>query len=166
MSMFEDNRYRWRETYFVLFDAKNRPKLSSVAKALSALNKRFQLTNLSADDEGRIDSLTLLAPDDFAALDICYIGGEEVLEQGAALVDDLKKVGSDIAPPVPWQRIKQYDGRFDVLHFEQVPEDAEDDSEDDGMLDPSALLIVLGALAKLTAGIAIDPQAGTFLTDE
>ena len=21
MSMFEDNRYRWRETYFVLFDA-------------------------------------------------------------------------------------------------------------------------------------------------
>jgi hypothetical protein len=166
MSMFEDNRYRWRETYFVLFDAKNRPKLSSVTKALSALNKRFQLTNLSADDEGRIDSLTLLSPDDYAALDICYTGGEEVLEQGAALVDDLKKIGSDIAPPIPWQQIKRYDGRFDVLHFEQVSEDIEDDSEDDGMLDPSALLVVLGALAKLTAGVAIDPQAGTFLTDE
>ena len=25
MSMFEDSRYRWRETYFVLFDAKRRP---------------------------------------------------------------------------------------------------------------------------------------------
>ena len=34
------------------------------------------------------------------------------------------------------------------------------------MLDPSALLVVLGALAKLTGGVAIDPQAGTFLTDE
>lgn len=164
MSMFEDNRYRWRETYFVLFDAKDRPKLSSVTKAISALSKRFQLTNLNADDEGRIDSLTVLAPDDFAALDICYTGGDEVLEQGVALVADLKKMGSDMEPPVPWERIERYDGRFDVLHFEQVAED--EDGEDDGMLDPSALLVVLGALAELTNGVAVDPQAGTFLTDE
>jgi hypothetical protein len=34
------------------------------------------------------------------------------------------------------------------------------------MLDPSALLVVLAALANLTRGVAIDPQAGTFLTDE
>lgn len=165
MSTFEDNRYRWRETYFVLFDAKARPKLSSVTKALSALNKRFQLTNLSADDHGCIDSLTLHSPDDYAAMDICYTGGEEVLEQGVALVDDLKKSGSDIAPPVPWEQLLRYDGRFDVLHFEQVADETEDD-EDDGMLDPSALLVVLGALAKLTGGVAVDPQAGTFLTDE
>jgi hypothetical protein len=33
------------------------------------------------------------------------------------------------------------------------------------MLDPSALLVVLGALATLTKGVAIDPQAGTFFTD-
>ena len=68
MSMFEDNRYRWRETYFVLFDAKRRPTLASVGKALSALNKRFQLTNLNADEQGRTDSLTLISPDDYAAL--------------------------------------------------------------------------------------------------
>ena len=53
-----------------------------------------------------------------------------------------------------------------MLHFEQVPEDVEDEAEDDEMLDPSALLVVLGALAKLTGGVAVDPQAGTFLTDE
>jgi hypothetical protein len=167
MSMFEDSRYRWRETYFVLFNAKNRPKLSHVAKTLSSLNKRFQLTNLSADDYDRIDSLTLISPDDFAALDVCYTGGPEVLEQTASLVEDLRKGGADAAPPVPWQQIQNYDGRFDVLHFEQVQEDAEDeDVEADGMLDPSALLLVLGALARLTEGVAVDPQAGTFLTDE
>ena len=81
-------------------------------------------------------------------------------------MEDLKKADADSPPPVPWAEIKQYDGRFDVLHFEQVPEDVEEDAEDDGMLDPSALLVVLGALAKLTEGVAIDPQAGTFLTDE
>jgi hypothetical protein len=166
MSMFEDSRYRWRETYFVFFDAKKRPKLTAVTKVLAALNKHFQLTNQNADSEGLVDSVTLISPDDYAALDICYTSGPEVLEQGASLVDDLKKAGSDVPPPVPWEQIKKYDGRFDVLHFEQVPEDVEDGAEEDGMLDPSALLIVLGALAKLVGGVAIDPQAGTFLTDE
>ncbi len=166
MSTFEDNRFRWRETYFVLFDAKNRPKMASVTKALSALNKHFQLTNQTADEHGQIDSLTLISPDDFAALDICYTEGAEVLEQGASLVDDLRKAGPDSPPPVPWQQMQRYDGRFDVLHFEQVPEEDEAESEEDGMLDPSALLVVLGALAKLTSGVAVDPQAGTFLTDE
>jgi hypothetical protein len=166
MSMFEDSRYRWRETYFVLFDAKKRPKLSSVSHVLTALNKRFQLTNLNADGHGQIDSLTLISPDDYAALDICYTDGAEVLEQGVALVDDLRKAGADIGPPVPWEQIKKYDGRFDVLHFEQVPEDVEEGAEEEGMLDPSALLVVLGTLAKLTGGVAIDPQAGTFLCEE
>ena len=165
MSMFEDSHYRWRETYFVLFEAKKRPRLTTVMKAISALNKRFQLTNLSDDGEGRFDSLTVISPDDFAALDICYTGGDEVLEQAASLVEDLKKAGSDGPPPVPWEQLKRYDGRFDILHFEQIPEDAEE-SEEDELLDPSALLVVLGVLAKLTGGVAVDPQAGTFLTDE
>jgi hypothetical protein len=166
MSMFEDSRYRWRETCFVLFDAKNRPKLTSVTHALGRLNKRFQLSNLNADSHGQIESLTLVSPDDYAALDICYTDGAEVLEQGAAMVDDLRKAGADNPPPVPWEQIKQYDGRFDLLHFEQVPEDVEEGAEEEGMLDPSALLAVMGALAKLTDGVAIDPQAGTFLCEE
>ena len=166
MSMFEDSRYRWRETYFVLFSAKKRPTLNSVTKMLSALNKRFELTNLNADDEGNIDSLTLISPDDFAALDICYTAGAEVLEQSAALIDDLKKLGVEGPPPVPWEQIKKYDGRFDVLHFEQIAEGADDDSQDDEMLDPSALLVVLAALARHTGGIALDPQAGTFVMEE
>jgi hypothetical protein len=163
--MFEDSRYRWRETYFVLFDAKHRPALKTVVKTLSALNKQFELTNRTADSHGQVESLTLLAPDDFAALDICYTEGDEVLEQTVSLVAELKKVGAETPPPVPWEEIKRYGGRFDVLHFEQIAEEA-DDEPDEEMLDPSALLIVLAALAKLTTGVAVDPQAGTFLTEE
>jgi hypothetical protein len=165
MSMFEDSRYRWRETYFVLFPAKRRPTLKSVMKLLSSLNKRFELANLNEDDAGLVDSLTLISPDDFAALDICYTDGAEVLEQGAALIADLKKIGSDELPPVPWDEIGRYDGRFDVLHFEQIAEGGEEDSDDE-MLDPSTLLLALAALAKHTGGVAIDPQAGTFVTEE
>ena len=43
-----------------------------------------------------------------------------------------------------------------------VPEE----DEPDEILDPSALLLVLEALARLTHGIAIDPQAGTVLYAE
>jgi hypothetical protein len=166
MSMFEDSHYRWRETYFVLFDAKKRPKLTAVTKAIGALNKRFQLTNLSDDGEGRFDSLTVISPDDFAALDICYTGGAEVLEQGASLVDDLRKAGADSPPPVPWEQLKKYGGRFDVLHFEQISDEADAGADDEELLDPSALLVVLGVLANMTGGVAVDPQAGTFLTDQ
>ena len=166
MSMFEDNRYRWRETYFVLFDAKKRPRLKTVAKAIAALSPRYELINLNADDQDQIESLTVISPDDFAALDVCYTAGEEVQEQVAELVKELKKSAADLPPPVPWSEIRQYDGRFDVLHFEQVPEEGEEQFEDDAMLDPSALLLVLNALAKLTGGIAVDPQAGVLLQEE
>ncbi len=164
MSMFEDNRYRWRETYFVFFEAQKRPKMALAAKAVAALSKRFELTNRNEDDGGLFDSLTVVSADDFAALDICYTEGAEVLEQGAALVDEMIKLGVETEPPVPWEQIKRYDGRFDVLHFERVADEPEDDAEDE-MLDPSALLVVLEALARLTGGVAIDPQAGTFLSE-
>jgi len=164
MSTFEDKQYRWRETYFVLFDAKKRPKMNKLTKALLALNKRFQLSNLSSDPQGYVDSLTLISPDDYAALDICYTGGEEVLEQSAILIEDFRKLGGEENPPVPWSQIKSYDGRFDVLHFERIGEQGEEE-EDDELLDPGTLLSVLKELARLTHGVAVDPQSGTFITD-
>ena len=164
MSTFEDDRYRWRETYFVLFPAANRPTLKAVESRLAAISKRYLLTNLSADDQGLLDSLTLISPDDFAALDICYTGGEEVLEQGAEMVRELAAATEPSQRPL-LKRIKHCDGRFDVLHFEQVSE-LPDDEEGDDLLDPGALLAVLEQLARITGGIAIDPQSGTILSGE
>ncbi len=52
-----------------------------------------------------------------------------------------------------------------MLHFEQVAESADDDDADE-LLDPSALLAVLDELARITGGIAVDPQSGTILSTE
>ena len=89
MSTFEDDRYRWRETYFVLFPACRRPTLKAMEKKLSALSKRYTLENLGGDENGKFESLTLISPDDFAALDICYTSGPEVQEHVAELVEEL-----------------------------------------------------------------------------
>src|SRR5208337_5013521 len=89
MSTFEDDRYRWRETYFVLFPASRRPTLKLIEQKLGALSKRYSLENLGGDEEGKFESLTLISPDDFAALDVCYTSGDEVLEHSEELVQEL-----------------------------------------------------------------------------
>lgn len=160
MSMFENNQYCYRETYFVLFDAEKRPTLARLQKVLFGLNERFALTNLSADDSGRFESLTVLSPDDFAALDVSYLAGEEVLEYSAELLSQMATAERQAQARLKLEKMRRCDGRFDVLHFEQM---VDLDDEGDEMLDPSTLLIVLGALVELTDGIAVDPQAGTLL---
>jgi hypothetical protein len=101
-------------------------------------------------------------------MDVCYIEGEEVTEQSDEMIKELKKAYSGVAPPVPWKQLQEYSARLDVLHFEQIIEEIGDDfDEDDGdMLNPSALLIVLNALATLTCGVIVDPQAGLILLND
>jgi hypothetical protein len=160
MSTFEDSRYQWRETYFVLFDATRRPSVKQIQQALSSLEGNFQLLELRTDPEGGFESVRLLAPDAYAALDISFVSGEEVLEQGAELADELKLATLDESDRRKVARLPKCDARFDILHFEELVED----EDDEGMLDPSALLLVIGALVDLTDGIAVDPQSGTLVS--
>jgi len=162
MSMFENDKYRWRETYFVLFEAAKRPTAKQIQKTIEHLDDRFALDNLQADDEGRFESMTLLAPDDFAALDVCYVEGDEVTEHAAELADDMKTALYEAADKEKIKRIRHCDARFDLLHFEQLSE-AIDEDEEEEMLDPGSMLLVMEALARLTGGIAVDPQSGTIV---
>jgi hypothetical protein len=162
MSMFENDQYRWRETYFVFFDAAARPKLKAVEKLVDKLSGRFTITNTAEDETGTFESLTVVSPDDFAAMDICYLEGEEVLEQGIMLAEELESVGCQPDERETAKRILQCTGRFDVLHFEEITASRDGDDADE-MLDPSALLEVLEALERLVGGLAIDPQGGTMV---
>ena len=55
-------------------------------------------------------------------------------------------------------RVAASNARFDVLHFEQVQ--SADDDDLDEQFDPSALLLVLEALAELVEGVSVDPASG------
>jgi hypothetical protein len=162
MSTFERDEYKWRETYFVLFDSAKRPSLKRVERMLHDLSDRFQLTNPVADDDGRFESITVISPDDYAALDISYMSGEEVVEQVETLQQELKGSAADAEERAKLGRIKKCDARFDLLHFEQTAA-GEPEDELDEMLDPSMLLIVLDAVVELTGGVGVDPQSGTLL---
>ncbi len=164
MSTFEDDRYQWRETYFVLFPSTRRPSTKAMQAALKTLSDGFEVEAVRGDESGGFESATLHAPDAFAAIDIAYVSGEEVTEQIEELSGDVNRVVLNEQQKEKLKHLGECDARFDVLHFEQVDRGFEDDAEDE-MLDPSALLIVLAQLADLTEGIAIDPQSGTFMAD-
>ncbi len=159
MTMFEADQFQWRETYFVLFRSAKRPKLADVVATLAKLGSHYQLTDQQADDEGLFESLTLLSPDDFAALDISYLSGEDVAQQVAGLTEEMKPV--DKSESGKFRELEKCDARLDIMHFEQMVDN--DGDEGDEMLDPSTLLIVLDALVALTGGVGIDPQSGSLM---
>lgn len=162
MSLFENDQYTWRETYFVLFDEKNRPTGEQVRKALEELGPRYQLENITSNEAGLCESLTLLSPDDYAAMDITYVTGAEVQEQ---LEEAIKQVRTSTLcddPAEVVERLKNCNSRFDLYHFEQIVyESLDDDAEE--FLDPGALLVVLEQLASLCQGVGFDPASGTVI---
>jgi len=151
--------YEWRETYFILFKAGNRPTLTQVEHAIGRLSNRLQFEYLKADEDGRFESMMVRSPDDYAAVEVSYETGDAVIEQASDLAKQLK---SDVNKE-QLKTLVAADARLDLMHFEQVDGDAYDDEEPGGMLDPTTLLMVVDALAELTGGVAVDPAAGLIL---
>ena len=158
MSENGNDDYHWRETYYILFDAVDRPTLTQVEHAVGELSGHIRLQNLTADEDGRFESLMLQSPDDYAALEISYEEGEAVIEQAVDLAKQLKSE----AEPKQLARLIKANARLDVMHFAQVIPDLTGEDEDE-MLDPSCLLMVVDTLRELTGGIAIDPASGAIL---
>ncbi len=164
MSLFENDEYQWRETYFILFEEENRPPAEKVEKALKKLDPRYEVQNVLSDDEGRFEALTLVSPDDYAAMDISFVTGEEVVEQTAELINELLKAAFTDEEKDTIRTLADCRCRFDVYHFEQLTFVGRDtESEEDDFMDPGALLSVMERIAELCGGVVIDPQANTIL---
>jgi hypothetical protein len=160
MSLFENGSYQWRETYLVLFESARRPLAVDVEQALAALGQRYEIKDVRADDEGRFDCLTLISPDDYAAMDVSYVYGEEVTEQTRELVKDLKPTAATAAERAGLDRMLALDARFDIYHFEEI---VTGDDEDDEFMDPGCLLQVMEELTRLVNGVGLDPATGALL---
>ena len=161
MSLFANGRYQWRETYFVLFDHKHRPKAADVKRLLSELGPRMEIHELAANDAGLLDSMTVLSHADAAGMDITYVEGEEVKEQIAELRQEWKGKQTEAKEKPHYARALLANARFDVYHFEEISDLP--DEEADGPLDPGTLLLVLNKIARLCHGEALDPQTGELL---
>ncbi len=151
----------WRETYFILFPAEQRPTLSHVDEALGSIGGGFALKNHEATEDGLFESILIESPENHAAVEISYETGDAVREQSIELAKMLK--GELDAAQL--RQLMQADARLDVMHFEYVNQlsaaSPGEEEELDELFDPSCLLLAVDALVMVTGGIAIDPASGT-----
>lgn len=159
MSLFENPAYRWRETYFVLFESEHRPSLELIQESLGRLETSYHAEEMGDDGQGHMESLTLISPSDFAAMDIIYLAGEEIPLQVDELKQELDLGSLTDEEQEKAARLDACDARYEVFHFEQMG----GIDEEEGFLDPGALLMVLEQLAELCDGVVIDPQSGGFV---
>ena len=127
---------------------------------LSEQDTHFELIEVTADDAGRLESLTLRSHEDSSAMDITFVTGEEVTEQVEELLQTLVKSTLTDRDREKLNYLGECNSRFDIFHFEEVTFGG-DDSDD--ILDPGALLLVLEQLTHACHGVGIDPQSGSIV---
>jgi hypothetical protein len=165
MSLFENDEYQWRETFFVLFREQDQPTAAQMEQSLRQIDPRYVVRDVRADDQQRFESLTLEAPDDYSAMDVSLVIGDEVVEQTSQLMKELLQNATSTDEKKRIRQLDQYRCRYDIYHFEQLVfvGREEDDDESDDFLDPGAVLTVMQKIAELCRGVVIDPQSYTIL---
>ncbi len=158
MSLFEDDRYQYCDTFFVYFEAGNRPSLADIEKALSSGGETCELADAKSDADGAFKSITVRSPHDSSAMDIAFVSGEEVVEQVEELVAEFRQISLEGEEFDKLDQIKTADARLDVYQFERVS-----DSQEPDMIDPGGLFLVLEKLNRLCNGVGLDPQSKTLL---
>lgn len=161
MSLFANHEYRWRETYSVLFREADRPPAGVLRKTLEGLGEGYRVTDLTTDATGQVESMTVLAPADFAGMDLSFVSGEDVQEQIAEIKAERKNQPLSKREQTKLERLDECDARIDVFHFEQLVGD--DLADEDEYLDPGSLISLLKCLAQVCHGVGVDPQTGALL---
>ncbi len=163
MSLFENSEFQWRETYFVMFEQSKRPTVEQIQSVIDGLGGRFKTENLRTTEDGQFESVTLFAPDDFAAMDIICTAGDEVVEQLPTLIEELEPNMLDDEEKTQLDAIKNCSARLEVFHFEQHTFTAPEDGVDANVMDPGGVLIVLQRLNAICDGVVVDPQSSSVL---
>ncbi|MGL6195279.1 MAG: hypothetical protein ACRC2T_10715 [Thermoguttaceae bacterium] len=125
MSTFEDDRYQWVETYFVLLDPTKRPKADAVKKGIGSIFSVTWVRKLEVDPEGKFVSLSIVSETDNAAVDIIYQAGEQVVYEIEALAEELAQLTPTKRNRNKIEKAKQCSAKLEVLHFEKILEPIE-----------------------------------------
>ncbi|MDR2345166.1 MAG: hypothetical protein LBE18_03790 [Planctomycetaceae bacterium] len=119
MTLFDDERYAWRETYFVLFEPEMRPQFAMIRKIFNSHVGCFSVLDKKINKDNTMESLTIASYEDHAAIEIVYSEGENVLLENEALFKTISKDCPQKEREL-LHKAKKMAARYSVLHFEQV----------------------------------------------
>jgi len=122
MSMFEDDRYCWRETYLVMLNRLKHPETSEVVRELKKLKGRIDIDKTQSDANGLLESLVVISPNDSSAVELQYREGTDVIAEFAALADELERHDPAVGERKKIARAREFSAKIELLHFEKVQE--------------------------------------------
>ncbi|MCL2349342.1 MAG: hypothetical protein FWC50_13915 [Planctomycetaceae bacterium] len=120
MSTFEDNSYCWRETYLIMLDPKKRPETCVLLPFLQKLKNKHEIKNLVAEPSGFLQSLTIVSPNDSAAIDVVYREGYDIRTEFAAFADELERHTSSPGERKKIKIARDFSAKIELQHFEQI----------------------------------------------
>ena len=164
MSLFGNPDYRWRETYLILFPAEHRPTVTAVRKAFASVREHLELIDVRGSEEELLESLTVHSPEDYSAMDVSYVDGEEVTEQLPELVQELRQNAADEEERGQVKLVEKSSARLDVMHFQKRSAGESEEEDEDAFMDPGGVLRVLALLGRVCRGVAVDPQSGVIVS--
>jgi len=153
LSLFEDEKYEYCDTFFIYLMEKNRPTLDAVNSALQGLGHRCVVENVREED-GKFESATIKFASDCSAMDIVFVHGPEVQAQLGDIKEELRTMTLTLDTQKAVKKMCACESRFDIFHFEEQNPNTEDE-----FLDPGGLLTVVGAISSVCDGVGYDPQS-------
>ena len=120
MSMFDDNRYCWRETYLVMLNQHKRPAMTEMVQRLKKLGDRLEIKDARSDANGLLESAVVIAANDSAAVEIQYREGADVATEFAALADELERHEISAKERKKITLARGFSAKIELLHFEQI----------------------------------------------
>ena len=159
MSLFEDPQFEYTDTFFVFFKRENLPVAALVESSIDSLGDRYQPKNLALK-EGAFESMTVLSPLDYSAVDIVLDLNTEVATQIDEIQNEFRALTLSGDDRSRLEDLKDCDARFDLFHFEKL---VSGNNDPDAFIDPGGLLIVLEKLRDMCSGVGVDPQSQMLL---
>ena len=120
MSMFDDNRYCWRETYLVMLNRHKRPAMRELLQHLQKLGDRLEIKDTRSDANSLLESAVVIAANDSAAVEIQYREGADVATEFAALADELERHEISTKERKKITLARGFAAKIELLHFEQI----------------------------------------------
>ena len=117
--LFDDPRYHWRETYFVLTKRELRPPSEKVKSGLFKVLPGLVIRSEEQDAEGRLSLLSAVSEDSHAGIEIVWNEGPRLSEEIAQLVDELQNEAEE-QDRLALERAREATAKIELLHFEQL----------------------------------------------